>query len=97
MNIFQYKFEVKRYFMEDVEGLSDIFHILTWWKVHSIKFSIIFQVTQDILVISTNTVDSKLAFRTSSHVMYAYKSLLAMNTMVALICTQNRLRWSLLH
>ncbi|XP_042965925.1 zinc finger BED domain-containing protein RICESLEEPER 2-like [Carya illinoinensis] len=43
-NIMQCRSEVECYLMEDVEAPSDAFQLLTWWKVHSTKFPILFRI-----------------------------------------------------
>lgn len=88
-NIFQCKFEINCYFMEDVKALSDTIDILTWRKVNSTKYSVFFQVTRDLLTIHITTVVSEATFRISVCVLDAYPNSLALSIVEALICTQN--------
>lgn len=73
-NIMQCKYKVEWYLLEDVEALSDTFHILTWWKVNSAKFLVLSRVARDMLVIPIITVISKSTFSTSNRVLDAYRS-----------------------
>jgi hypothetical protein len=51
-----------QYLMEDVEKVSANFDILTWWKVHSTKFSIVAKIARDVLAIPITTVALESAF-----------------------------------
>ena len=85
----QFKTEIEQYFLEDVETLSKNFNILMWWKVNSTKFSILAEITRDVLAIPITTVASESAFSTEGHVIDPFRSSLAAKTVEALVCTQN--------
>jgi hypothetical protein len=85
----QCKNEIKQYFLEDVETLSENFNILMWWKVNSTNFPILAEVAQDVLTIPITTVAFELATSTEGCVIDPFWSSLAAKTMEALVCTQN--------
>ena len=88
-NIMHCTSEVERYFMEAVEAPSDVFQLLTWWKVNSTKYPVLSRVARDVLAIPVTTVASESAFSTGGRVLDAYRSSLSPSTVEALVCTQN--------
>jgi hypothetical protein len=83
------KSEIDRYLMEDVEKPNVSFDILNWWKVNSTKFPVLAQIARILLAIPITTVASESAFSTGGRVLDPFRSLLAPNTVEALICAQN--------
>jgi hypothetical protein len=88
-NSMQCKTEIKQYFLEDVETLSEKFNILMWWKVHLTKFSVLAEIARDILAIPITTVAFESAFSIGGRVIDPFRSSLAAKTVEALVCTQN--------
>jgi hypothetical protein len=88
----QYKSELDRYLMEDIEKPNENFDILNWWNVNSTKFPVLAQITRIVLAIPITTVASESAFSTGGRVLNPFRSSLAPITIEALVCTQNWLR-----
>jgi hypothetical protein len=88
----QYKSELDRYLMEEIEKPSKNFDILNWWKVNSTKFPVLSQIARIVLAIPITTVASESAFSTRGGVLDPFQSSLAPITVEALVCTQNWLR-----
>jgi hypothetical protein len=88
----QYKSELDRYLMEEIEKPNENFDILNWWKVNSTKFPVLAQIARIVLAIPITTVASESAFSTGGRVLDPFRSSLAPITVEALVCTQNWLR-----
>ncbi|KAL8519106.1 hypothetical protein ACS0TY_010153 [Phlomoides rotata] len=78
-------------FIYGCEKSEDEFDILTWWKVNTIKYTVLSKVARDVLAISVSTIASESAFSTSGRVIEPYRSSLS-PTVEALICAQDWLR-----
>ena len=66
--------ELDLYLMESVEyqaptALGAPFDILLWWKVNSLKYLILSQITRDVLAVPVSTVASESAFSTRSRIL----------------------------
>jgi len=68
-----------------IDTSDTLFDILTWWKVNSYKYPILFIVTRDIIIIHSSTIDSESAFNKIGHVLDTFRSLLNLATIEALI------------
>lgn len=66
------------------------FDILMWWKMNSSRYRILFQIACDALAIIVSIVASEPAFSTGGCVLDSFRSSLSLNTVEALICTQNQ-------
>ncbi|XP_010548831.1 PREDICTED: zinc finger BED domain-containing protein RICESLEEPER 1-like [Tarenaya hassleriana] len=93
--------ELDLYLMEKVEvarsnNLNMEFDILTWWKMHSGKFSILAQMARDILAFPVSTVASESVFSTGGRILDQYRSSLTPDMVEALVLSQNWLRSSLI-
>ena len=84
------KFELDRYLLESTEDPNmEDFDILMWWKMNSSRYRILFQIACDALAIIVSIVASEPAFSTGGCVLDSFRSSLSLNTVEALICTQN--------
>nr|GEX08383.1 zinc finger BED domain-containing protein RICESLEEPER 2-like [Tanacetum cinerariifolium] len=83
------KTEVDTYLDDVLEKRDDSSDILNWWKVNSLKFSILSQVATHVLGMPTSTVASESAFSTGGRVIDQFRSSLTPKTAEALICTQD--------
>ena len=94
-NSMESKSEVERFLIEGCEDPSDsAFDILRWWKLHNLKYPILFLIARDILAIPVSTVASESAFSTGGRVLDPFRSSLTSLMVKALICCQNWLRSS---
>jgi hypothetical protein len=93
----QYKSELNRYLMEEIEKSNENFDILNWWKVNSTKFPVLSHIARIVLTIPITTVASESAFSTGGRVLDPFRSSLATITVEALVCTQNWLRSKLIN
>lgn len=84
--------ELDKYLAEDIEEQASDFHILSWWKCKSARFSILSKLARDILAMSISTVAFESTFRTSGRILDDFISSLTLVTLQALICVQDRLR-----
>jgi hypothetical protein len=75
--------------MEEVEKSNANFDILNWWMVNSTKVPVLAQIARIVLFIPITTVASESAFSTGGRVLDPFQSLLAPNTVEALVCAQN--------
>ena len=73
-------------------GNENKFDILSWWKINSIKFSILSQMARDVLAIPISTVTLESTFRTEGRVLDAFRSSLTPRIVESLLCTQDWLR-----
>ncbi|XP_062167085.1 uncharacterized protein LOC133873389 [Alnus glutinosa] len=73
----QYKSELDRYLMEEIEKPNENFDILNWWKVNSTKFPVLAQIARIVLAIPITTVASESAFSTGRRVLDPFRSSLA--------------------
>jgi hypothetical protein len=65
----QCRTEIKQYFVEDCETPSETFDILMWWKVHSAKYPVPFEIARDVLAIPLSIVASESAFSTGGRII----------------------------
>ncbi|KAK7360573.1 hypothetical protein VNO77_02579 [Canavalia gladiata] len=87
------KTELDHYFEEGVLPMKSDFDILTWWKVHGVKYPTLQLIAKDVLAIPISTVASESTFSVSSHTVSPHRSRLHWSTLEALMCTRSWL-WS---
>ncbi|XP_070028688.1 zinc finger BED domain-containing protein RICESLEEPER 2-like [Nicotiana sylvestris] len=86
------KSELDKYISEEQEPYSEEFDILSWWKTHAPRFSILSELARDVLAISISSVASECAFSTGGRILDSFRSSLTPKCVQALICLQNWLR-----
>lgn len=70
------------------------FDILGWWKCNESKYPILAKVARDVLAIPVSTVASEFAFSTGGRVVDPHRSSLDPESIEALICAQDWIRYS---
>nr|DAD33324.1 TPA_asm: hypothetical protein HUJ06_012175 [Nelumbo nucifera] len=83
------KSELNHYLEEKVLPRDPDFDILAWWKSKGIKYPTLQKIARDILAIPISTVASEFAFSTGGRLVNPYRSRLHVETLEALMCTQN--------
>lgn len=87
------KSELDQYLEESLLPRVQDFDILGWWKLNRIKYPTLSKLARDILTIPLSTVGLDLVFDTVSREMDSYRSSLRPETLEALICTKDWLRF----
>ena len=85
------KYEIRKYLLDNLEKLGS-YDILDWWKLNASNYPILSKISRDILAIPISTIASESAFRTSGHILDAFRSSLSPKTVDALVCSQNWLK-----
>ncbi|XP_022748818.1 zinc finger BED domain-containing protein RICESLEEPER 2-like [Durio zibethinus] len=86
----EHKSELAKYLSEEPDNDdSDDFDVLTWWKLNSHRFPILFHLARDVLAILISTIAFESTFSTGSRVLDAYMSSLTPKIVQALICAQD--------
>lgn len=86
------KTEVQIYLNDAAEKRDEKLDVLSWWKLHSVKFPILAQVAKHVLAMPISTFASESAFSTGGRIIDKFRSSLTPRTAEALICTQDWLR-----
>jgi hypothetical protein len=68
------KSEADRYLLDGCETFTPQFDILAWWKMNSIKYSILLEIARDVLAISISTVTSESAISTWRCILDPFRS-----------------------
>ncbi|KAL9259691.1 Zinc finger BED domain-containing protein [Drosera capensis] len=87
------KSELDQYLEESLLPRVQDFDILGWWKLNRIKYPTLSKLARDILTIPLSTVGPDLVFDTVSREMDSCRSLLRPETLEALICAKDWLRY----
>uniref|UniRef100_A0ACD5WHP5 Uncharacterized protein n=1 Tax=Avena sativa TaxID=4498 RepID=A0ACD5WHP5_AVESA len=78
--------ELQRYLDEDFHPRTTDFDILNWWRVNSSRYPTLGRIARDVLAIPASTVASESAFSTCGRVITDHRSILAPETVEALMC-----------
>ncbi|KAM3252433.1 hypothetical protein P3L10_006503 [Capsicum annuum] len=82
------KTELQKYLDEANEGETKNFNVLSWWKIHSPKFSILAEMARDVLAILISSVASESAFCTGGRILDSFRSSLTPKLVQTLVCLQ---------
>ena len=84
--------ELEVYLKEAVETpkllLGTEFDILSWWRVHKLKYPILAEMARDLLAMQVSSVASESAFSTSGRILEPYRSCLTHYMIEVLMCTE---------
>lgn len=84
--------ELEVYLKEPVENPKLIigidYDILSWWKVHKMKFHVLAEMARDLLAMQVSSVASESAFSTSGRILEPYRSCLTNYMIEVLMCTE---------
>ena len=84
--------ELEVYLKEPVENPKLIigidYDILSWWKVHKMKFHVLAEMARDLLAMQVSSVASESAFSTSGRILEPYRSCLSHYMIEVLMCTE---------
>ncbi|XP_056850857.1 zinc finger BED domain-containing protein RICESLEEPER 2-like [Raphanus sativus] len=84
--------ELEVYLKEPVENPNLIlgvdFDVLSWWKLHHIKFHVLSEMARDLLAMQVSSVASESAFSTSGRILEPYRSCLTHYMTEVLMCTE---------
>ncbi|XP_055824395.1 uncharacterized protein LOC129892897 [Solanum dulcamara] len=85
------KSELEKYLSEELElnDDDDNFNILSWWKAHSPRYKILFEMARDVLAIPIFSVASECAFSTGGRILDSFRSSLTPKLVQAVICLQD--------
>ncbi|XP_055803575.1 zinc finger BED domain-containing protein RICESLEEPER 2-like [Solanum dulcamara] len=85
------KSELEKYLSEELEPNDDDdnFDILSWWKAHSPRYKILFEMAHDVLAIPISSVASECAFSTGGRILDSFRSSLTPKLVQAVICLQD--------
>lgn len=64
------------------------FDILSWWKVHRMKYPVLAEMARDLLAMQVSSVASESAFSTSGRILEPYRSCLTHYMIEVLMCTE---------
>ena len=70
-------------------NVEEKFDVLAWWKVNGGNYSILSQITRDILAIPITNIASESAFTTSGRFVSPYRNRLHPSTLEDLMCSQS--------
>ena len=83
--------ELEVYLKDAVETpklfLETEFDILSWWKVHQMKFPVFAEIARDLLAMQVSSVASESAFSTSDRILEPYRSCLTHYMVKVLVCS----------
>ena len=68
---------------------TDNFNILNWWKINSVKLSILSRMARDILAVPATTIASEAAFSVGGRVIDESRSCLLPEIVEALVTTDD--------
>ncbi|XP_018480155.1 zinc finger BED domain-containing protein RICESLEEPER 2-like [Raphanus sativus] len=84
--------ELDVYLKEAVETpkllLGVEFDILSWWKVHKMKYPVLAEMARDLFAMQVSSVASESAFSTSGRILEPYRSCLTHYMIEVLMCTE---------
>ncbi|XP_056851600.1 zinc finger BED domain-containing protein RICESLEEPER 2-like [Raphanus sativus] len=88
--------ELEVYLKEAVESPKLLpgmeFDILSWWKVHKMKYPVLAEMVRDLLAMQVSSVASESAFSTSGRILEPYRSCLTHYMIEVLMCTEQWLQ-----
>ncbi|KAM3338049.1 zinc finger BED domain-containing protein RICESLEEPER 2-like [Capsicum galapagoense] len=91
-NITTVKTELQKYLNEANEGETKNFNVLSWWKIHSSRFSILAEMARDVLSIPISSVASECAFSTGGRIFDSFRSSLTPKLVQILVYLQDWIR-----
>ena len=84
--------ELEVYLKDPVETpkllLGVEFNILSWWKVHKLKYPVLAEMARDLLAMQVSSVASESAFSTSGRILEPYRSCLTHYMIEVLMCSE---------
>lgn len=84
--------DLEVYLKEPVENpkliLGVDFDVLSWWKVHQMKFPVLAEMARDLFAMQVSSVASESAFSTSGRILEPYRSCLTHYMIEVLMCTE---------
>lgn len=84
--------ELEVYLKEAVENPKILmgldFDILSWWKVHKIKYPVLAEMARDLFAMQVSSVASESAFSTSGRILEPHRSCLTHFMIEVLMCTE---------
>ncbi|XP_068333312.1 zinc finger BED domain-containing protein DAYSLEEPER-like [Pyrus communis] len=89
----QMKSELDQYLDESLLPRVNDFDVLGWWKLNKMKYPTLSKMARDILSIPVSTVPSDSVFDTTVKEMDQYRSSLRPETVEALICAKDWMRY----
>ncbi|KAL0885995.1 hypothetical protein Bca101_009978 [Brassica carinata] len=64
------------------------FDILSWWKVHKMKYHVLAEMARDLLAMQVSSVASESAFSTSGRILEPHRSCLTHYMIEVLMCNE---------
>ncbi|XP_071703230.1 zinc finger BED domain-containing protein RICESLEEPER 2-like [Rutidosis leptorrhynchoides] len=83
------KSDLDKYLEEPLFPRNVDFNILNWWKVHSPRYPVLSMMARNILGIPMSKIPMDSVFDSDDRVLDQYRSSLSVDTLEALICTQD--------
>lgn len=83
------KLELEHYLEKSVLPRSNEFDILAWWKENAMKYPPFHDIARDILAIAVFIIASESTFSTGGRFVSSHQSRLQLDTLEALLCTQD--------
>ena len=84
--------ELEVYLKEAVEIpnllLGTEFDILSWWKVHKVKYPVLAEMVRDLLAMQVSSMASESAFSTSGRILEPHRSCLTHYMIEVIMCTE---------